>query len=130
MNPDQYGHYSHTPSRSFRNYLRKLGIIDSRKVFHSFRSTSNNRLKQNGVPEEDRCQFIGHEHDTVNSTIYAEKFILEHMLDNVVSKLLFPEIDFTKLKFPREVIKSMLENQVKVAERNRSNKIAKELRSK
>ncbi|MCG9107716.1 phage integrase N-terminal SAM-like domain-containing protein [Laribacter hongkongensis] len=66
LTPDTFGSYGATPSERWGKYLDKLGIKDKQKVFHSFRSTSNDRLKQNGVPEESRCQFVGHEHDTIN----------------------------------------------------------------
>ncbi|WP_459190578.1 hypothetical protein [Ralstonia pseudosolanacearum] len=76
-----------------------LNIKDPQKVFHSFRSTSNNRLKQKGVSEESRCQFVGHEHDTVNSAIYSDPHNLQFLLDNVASKRDYPALDFKALKY-------------------------------
>lgn len=99
LTPDKFGSYGATPSERWGAYLDKLGISDSQKVFHSFRSTSNNRLKENGVPEESRCQFIGHEHDTVNSQVYANPHNLAYLAEHVASKLVFPALDFKSLKY-------------------------------
>ena len=128
MTPDKFNHYGKTPSRRFGEYLQLLGINDERKVFHSFRSTSNDRLKQNGVPEESRCQFIGHEHDTVNSQSYSTEHKVNFLQEHVSSKLTFPEIDFNGLQFQREVKKLYLEKLMRVAESNRLNKEAREAR--
>lgn len=72
ITPDRFMHYGKTPGRRFGEFLDRLKITNSTKVFHSFRSTSNNWLKQRGVEEETRCQFVGHEHGTINSKIYGE----------------------------------------------------------
>ncbi|CAE6872272.1 hypothetical protein [Paraburkholderia domus] len=97
LSRDEFGYYSKTPSRRFGEYLDGLEIRDRQKVFHSFRSTSNNCLKQSGVDEETRCQFIGHKHDTVNSRDYSDPHTLEYLLNNVARKLIYPNIDFLAL---------------------------------
>lgn len=99
LTPNRFGSYGDTPSERWGNHLDGLNIKDPQKVFHSFRRTSNNRLKQNGVSEESRCQFVGHEHDTVNSAIYSDPHNLQFLLDNVASKLDYPALDFTPLKY-------------------------------
>lgn len=108
LTPDAFGSYGATPSERWGKHLDKLGISDPQKVFHSFRSTSNNRLKQNGVQEESRCQFVGHEHDTVNSAIYSDPHNLQFLLDNVASKLDYPALDFTPLKYQPGQFSSLL----------------------
>lgn len=99
LTPNKFGSYGDTPSERWGNHLDVLNIKDPQKVFHSFRRTSNNRLKQNGVSEESRCQFVGHEHDTVNSAIYSDPHNLQFLLDNVASKLDYPALDFKALKY-------------------------------
>lgn len=99
LTPDKFGSYGGRTSERWGSYLDTLGIKDPQKTFHSFRSTSNNRLKHNGVPEENRCQFIGHEHDTINSATYSEPHKLAFLLENVASKLDYQCIDFSKLKY-------------------------------
>lgn len=91
--------YASTPSERWGNYLDTISITDPQKVFHSFRSTANDRLKQNGVPEESRCQFVGHEHDTVNSVTYSNAHNLAYLLEHVASKLSYPSIDFQHLLY-------------------------------
>lgn len=99
LTPDKFGSYGATPSERWGGYLDALNIKDLQKVFHSFRSTSNNRLKQKKVSEESRCQFIGHEHDTVNSATYSEPHNLPFLLENVASKLDYSVLDFKSLKY-------------------------------
>ena len=124
LTPDRFRHYDKAPSRRFGEYLDLLGITDDRKVFHSFRSTSNNKLKQNGVEEESRCQFIGHVHDTVNSKVYSTEHTLRYLLDNVAVKLKFDHIDFSKIVYPREQMKVKLIHLMKLADRKRAHKAA------
>lgn len=101
MNADAFGHYGKTPGRRFGEYLDRLKIDNRLKVFHSFRSTSNNCLKQNGVPEEVRCQFVGHEYDTVNSTTYGSDLGPKFLLEHAANKLDFPFLNLKELRFPR-----------------------------
>lgn len=128
MKPDRFNHYGKTPGRRFGVYLDGLGISDRQKVFHSFRSTSNDRLKQNGVPEESRCQFIGHEHDTVNSKSYSEEYGVQFLYDNVAIHLTFDHLDFSHLHYPGIKMKEKLDHLMKKVKSNRDHKIARALR--
>ncbi len=128
MTPDRFNHYGKTPGRRFGEYLNSVGITDKKKVFHSFRSTSNDRLKQNGVPEESRCQFIGHEHDTVNSKTYSEKHGVKYLRDNVAVHLNFDHLDFSHLHYPRERMKENLDHLMNKAIRDSDHKKARALR--
>ena len=128
MTPDQFNHYGKTPGRRFGEYLDSIGISDKKKVFHSFRSTSNDRLKQNGVPEESRCQFIGHEHDTVNSKTYSEEFGVRYLRDNVAVHLTFEHLDFSHLHYPGEKMKEKLNHLMKKVKRDNEHKKARALR--
>lgn len=100
LNADKFGKFSNTPGKRFADYLDTLGISDTQKVFHSLRKTSNNTLKQNGVPEETRCQYVGHEYESTNSTDYGEKHSLEYLAQTVSPKLTFDFIDVEKLRHP------------------------------
>lgn len=126
--PDQFGHYAKQPSRRFGEYLDKLGITEKSKVFHSFRSTANNQLKQAGVPEETRCQFIGHEHETTNSSTYAEPHSIYYLLENVASKLIFP-IDFSALKYEKGRFSTFISREIQKQASKERNKQAKQKRS-
>ncbi|AZG07815.1 hypothetical protein EGT29_07975 [Pigmentiphaga sp. H8] len=120
--------FSGTPSERFGNYLDTLGITDKRKVFHSFRSTSNNRLKQQGVAEETRCQFIGHEHDTVNSTVYSEDHNVAYFLEHAASKLSF-DVDFDKIPYPRDLIVKATKQKLLIKQRRENHKKVPEERA-
>lgn len=131
LTPDAFGSYGGTPGDRWGKYLDKLGIKDKQKVFHSFRSTSNNRLKQNGVAEESRCQFIGHEHDTVNSATYSEPHHLTYLKEHVAPKLAYPAVDFTILKYQTGQFSEMLAHLCAKKERMEAHKAAKaKLKSK
>lgn len=95
---NKFGGYSDTPSERWGGYLDKLGITSSQKVFHSLRKTANDRLKQEGVHEEARCQIIGHEFDSINSQVYSEGFSIQQMKASI-EKLSYSEIHFEPLKY-------------------------------
>lgn len=100
--------YAATPSERWGKYLDSLDIKDPQKAFHSFRSTANDCLKQNGVPEESRCQLVGHEHDTINSATYSNPHNLQFLLEYVASKLTYPALDFKSLKYQPGQFNTML----------------------
>ncbi len=100
LTADPMGNFSATPSERYSAYLRKtVGIVDTRKVFHSYRFTANDALKQHGVSEETRSQFIGHEHETTNSTVYSDPHSVRYLLENVAPKLEYPTVSFDRLTY-------------------------------
>lgn len=121
--------YAATPSQRWGDYLDSIGITDKQKVFHSFRSTCNTRIKNSGVDEETRCQYVGHEHDTVNSAEYSDPHELTFLLDNVVSKLGYPLIDFAPLKYTPGQFSEKLAHLYKMKIRALAHKEAKERRA-
>ena len=67
------GGYGRQPGRSFGDYLTSIGITEKVKVFHSFRHTFSNQLKQDALlPDEARSELAGHAHPGVNSNVYTE----------------------------------------------------------
>jgi integrase len=53
--------YSQTPSKWFGKFKVKAGITSQYKVFHSFRHTVANALKQADVPREQVAEILGHD---------------------------------------------------------------------
>ena len=53
--------YSQTPSKWFEKFKLKLGITSQFKVFHSFRHTVANALKQADVPRDQAAEILGHD---------------------------------------------------------------------
>ena len=101
LTQNKYGKYSDPPSKWFGRYLDKLEITDERKVFHSFRSTANNVLKEAEVGEETRCQMIGHEYSSTNSRNYSKTHTPKWLLEHVIPKLQYPNIDFSELAYQK-----------------------------
>lgn len=129
VQPDAFNHYGKTPGRRFGEYLDRLKITSPNKVFHSFRSTSNNRLKQLGVGEETRCQFIGHEHDTVNSKVYSTAHGVKYLFENVSQKLDYPHLKLETMRFPKDKQAERLTREMAKATRSRNIKAARAARA-
>ena len=53
--------YSQTPSKWFGKFKVKAGITSQFKVFHSFRHTVANELKQADVPRDQAAEILGHD---------------------------------------------------------------------
>ncbi|MDO8653293.1 MAG: site-specific integrase [Undibacterium sp.] len=124
LTANKFGNFSETPSERFGKYLDTLDVKDPKKVFHSFRSTSNNTLKKSGVAEETRCQYIGHEHETTNSKVYASEHSVDYLLEHVASKLNF-DLPLTQLVYPRQLIVETTRQKLHLKEKLQSNKLAK-----
>jgi integrase len=65
--------YGKEPGKFFTHYRRAQGVspeADRRKVFHSFRTTANSKLRFAQVPQERRERLIGHESDATNNKDY------------------------------------------------------------
>ena len=50
-----------TASKWYTTFKQTIGLDGERKVFHSFRPTLVDHLRQAGVDFEARCQYIGHD---------------------------------------------------------------------
>ena len=59
--PRQRDGYSQTPSKWFGKFKIKVGITSQFKVFHSFRHTVANTLKQADVPRDQAAEILGHD---------------------------------------------------------------------
>jgi integrase len=82
---------------SINKYMERR-LCNPRKRSHSFRHTVVETLKQAGVHEEWRCEFVGHSHDTVDSTTYSSPLIVRKMQELVLPSLRFP-LDYEALKY-------------------------------
>lgn len=66
--------YGQAVSKWFQRYRRQCGIVEAGKVFHSFRHTVIDRLKQADVPKEKIAALVGHEDDSVTFGRYGKDF--------------------------------------------------------
>lgn len=110
LNADAFGKFSNTPGERFGDYLDSIGITDKQLVFHSFRKTSNNTLKQAGATLEERSEYVGHEVESTNWQDYSKQFSVAYLATNVASKLVFNMIDCGRLTYKKgrfsEILKS------------------------
>jgi integrase len=85
--------------RQFANWLEKLKIIDSRKVFHSFRHTVTTRLHATGANPAHVMQITGHKGEmgqTVHFGTYTHDVGLKALADTL-EKLAYP-LEFQSFK--------------------------------
>jgi len=81
--------YGQTVSNWFQRYRVRCGITEDGKVFHSFRHTVIDRLKQAGIAKEKIAALVGHEDDSVTFGRYGKDFAPSIMA------LVVSAIDFT-----------------------------------
>ena len=101
IRPTNQGIYSHLPSKWFNErYKKKCGIADKKKVFHSFRHTVTNHLKQKGVNDNMLAELIGHELPGETLGRYGKKYQPEVLYENVVQHVDFEGLglDLSHLK--------------------------------
>lgn len=82
------------------------------------------------MPEESRCQFVGHEHDTVKSMLYSNLHNLQYLFDNVASKLDYPVLDFNAMKHCQVQFAEILSNLCAKKAKQEAHKLAMKARSK
>lgn len=73
--------------KKFARNIESAGITREKLVFHSLRKFVNNELLKNKVSLEHRCQFIGHELDNVNVSIYTETINIDELAETVFPTL-------------------------------------------
>lgn len=130
LRKDSKNGFADVPSESFGRYLDSLKIFADNKVFHSFRSTANQRLKKNGVEMSVRSQLIGHEREGTNEISYAWDLPIADMKDMIATYLIFPEIDFTPLKYPAGRFREFLPKEVQAAINRKRKKSPEEMDEK
>jgi integrase len=81
--------YGHTASKWFARYRVRCGIGGRGKVFHSFRHTVADRLKQADVPGEKIAELVGHENSSITTGRYGKRYRPAALLETV-KMLSFP----------------------------------------
>lgn len=67
--------------KMFRRHLDSVKIENPKLVFHSLRKFANDYFQKNGVDFEPRCQFFGHEIDSVNVNYYTNKYTAKQLFE-------------------------------------------------
>ncbi len=75
--------YGQIPSKWFARYRERCGITEKGKVFHSFRHTFINHLKQKNVPIDKVAALVGHEDQSMTSGRYGKQYSVEILLEVV-----------------------------------------------
>lgn len=123
---DKKNGFADVPSEAFGRYLDTLKIHAAEKVFHSFRGTANQRLKENEVQLSVRSQLVGHEPEGTNEVAYAWNLSIGKMLDTIATKLIFPEVDFSPLKYPPGRFREFLPKEMQAAISRKRTKLPEE----
>ena len=71
--------YGQTVSKWFQRYRKRCGITEPRKVFHSFRHTVINNLKQAGHSMQLIESLVGHEDESITFGRYGKPFDVRAM---------------------------------------------------
>jgi integrase len=87
-------------SKWFGRYLRKQGVTDTAKVFHSFRHSVTDALRRGKVDHELREALVGH---SLGSKVdYGAKQMLSRWgaaaLKDAVSQISYPGLDLSRVK--------------------------------
>jgi integrase len=91
--------YGRQPGRNFADYLTAVNIQEKEKVFHSFRHTFNNNLKQVALlDDEARSELMGHAHKSINANVYASGHRISNKLQ-FIEQLKFDGLALDHLKF-------------------------------
>ena len=69
--------------KKFSRHLSELKIIRPKLVFHSLRKFVNDMFMKNKVQFEPRCQFFGHEIDSVNVQTYSNKYSVDELFKQI-----------------------------------------------
>lgn len=69
--------------KKFSRHLAELDLSREKLVFHSLRKFCNNFLLSQRVEYEPRCQFLGHEINSVNIQTYTNKLTVDDLAERV-----------------------------------------------
>ncbi len=118
--------FADVPSQNFREVLKRLKIyVHNVKVPYSLRHTTNQRMKERGVPEDFRSQYIGHENDSVNNITYGGITPPKFLLERVIPKLNFDEIKWDAIHYQsaRATLQKLLTYAAKRDQKKKTAKI-------
>jgi len=92
VNDDRGGNWS----KWFGRYKRSIGIVDTRKVFHSFRHSFMDACRECSISREIRDVLVGHSNQTFAVEYGSGTYPLEPLFD-AVSRVRYRGLDLTHL---------------------------------
>jgi integrase len=87
--------YSNTFGKWYQRFNRQHITQDKRKVFHSFRHSFSNKLKQQGVAESLIAELIGHKNHSITTGRYGKKYEPDVLLDVLTLQLIHERTEKT-----------------------------------
>jgi integrase len=96
--PYQNSNYGHKASKWFAAFKKKCGLDSNQLVFHSFRHTLSNNLKQQLITETLIDELTGHAIQGETMGRYGKRYEIKVLFDEAVMKLDYSGIDLGHLK--------------------------------
>ena len=96
LKPDHFEDRGGNYSKWFGRYKRKVGIVDKRKVFHSFRHGFMDACRECAVPRELRDVIVGHSNPTVAVEYGSGTYPLAPLFD-AMTRVRYSGLDLTHL---------------------------------
>lgn len=78
--------YSQAASKWFGRYRKRIGVTEAGKVFHSFRHTVIDNLKQNEFNKHQIAALVGHADDSVTFNRYGKPYkatVLKKLIESI-----------------------------------------------
>lgn len=97
--------YGQTASKWFASYCSRCGIGEAGKVFHSFRHTAIDCMKQADISKEKIAAIVGHEDESVTFGRYGKAFQASVLL-SAMEKLQFPSTQSIAPWLPKPSVNS------------------------
>jgi len=96
--PYQNYNYGHKASKWFKEFRVKCGIVSSQLVFHSFRHTLSDNLKQQLITESLIDELTGHALQGETMGRYGKRYKVDVLYKEAVLKLDYTKVDLDHLK--------------------------------
>lgn len=85
--------YAHDFGKWYQRFNRKYVTDDPRKVYHSFRHTVADHLKQKNVSDTVIAEVLGHAHDSITMGRYGKRYQPQVLLDALVKLDYFVKVE-------------------------------------
>lgn len=82
----------HKPSIWFGKHKREMGIIDRKRVFHSFRHTLVANLVKVKAPAYELKQMLGHQQGSITFDVYGSEDIDLEPISEMLNKLTYKDV--------------------------------------
>jgi integrase len=96
--PYQNSNYGHKASKWFGRFKKKCGIDSDQLVFHSFRHTLSNNLKQQLITETLIDELTGHAIQGETMGRYGKRYEIKVLFEEAVMKLDYSGVNLEHLK--------------------------------